>query len=116
MKTPTHEDATAGTAAPSGHRTELENGDDSTSLPILQYRVSHIWLKAIIPGACIALEIPRPVAVLLTIDEARQLIGALASLIGDLEADRRALNWSGRELERIVEAADALAGSYASKL
>lgn len=100
----------------SGQTFELDGDDHTTTLATLQHKVSHIRLKARVPGACIALEIPGPVAaVLLTIEEARQLIGALASLIGDIEADTRARDWSRRKLEQIIAQADASAESYAGK-
>lgn len=101
----------------SGQTFGPDSGDDSTSLATLQHRIGHIRLKARVPGACISLQIPGPItAQLLTIDEARQLIGALASLIGDIEADARARVWSKQTLERIVAQADGSAESYHSKL
>lgn len=111
----------------SGQTSGLGTRDDTTSLTTLQHRVANIRLKARIPGACIALEIPGPIqAQLLTIDEARQLIGALASLIGDIEADLRARAWSEQsmrelfarrpDLARLYEQANGAPESYHSKL
>lgn len=121
-----------GSESASGLRSELDVGeyttpDPDSQLATLQHRVADIRLKARVPGMCIALQIPGPVAgVLLTVEEARQLIGALASLIGDIEQDRRAREWSEQALRALVErspaqarlydAADASAESYRSKL
>lgn len=108
-----HESATGDTAAPSGQTSGLDTRDDTTSLTTLQFRVGHIRLKARIPGACIALEIPGPVAAqLLTIEEAQQLIGALANLIGDIERDLYARRHA---FLRMIDQADGSAESYASK-
>lgn len=112
----THENTPAGTGALSGQTFGPDTRDDSTSLMTLQHRIGHIRLKARVPGACISLQIPGPItAQLLTIDEARQLIGALASLIGDIEADTRAREWSRSKLAQIMTQADGSAESYASK-
>ena len=106
----------------SGQTSGLNTGEYSTLAPdsqltTLQHRIGHIRLKARIPGACIALEVPGPVkAVLLTIEEARQLIGALASLIGDIEDDARARDWSRQKLMQIIQAANGSAESYDSRL
>lgn len=117
-----NENTSAGTEALSGQRSELcaseytTLGDDS-QLATLQHRIGHIRLKARVPGQLIALRVmPPAMAALLTIDEARQLIGALASLIGDIEADARAHGWSRRKLEQIIAQADASTESYHSKL
>lgn len=109
-----NEDATDGTAAPSGQTSAPVVAEHcTTTLPTLQHRIGHIRLKARIPGACIALEIPGPIqAVLLTIEEARQLIGALASLIGDIEADVKARDWSKQELGELFTRRPDLARLY----
>lgn len=113
----THETPPPGSESASGQRTELDGDDHTTTLTTLQHRIGHIRLKARVPGQLIALQIIGPVAaVLLTIEEARQLIGALASLIGDIEADTRARDWSRRKLAEIIAQADASAESYNSKL
>lgn len=101
-----------GESVPEGQKSApVRSGDDTTSLTTLQHRIGPIRLKVRLPGALIALRVMAPCgAALLTQDEARQLIGALADLLGDLDRDRLAYAWSARLLDATDATADGSQG------